>query len=192
MASILDFGIPVGGTGVLQPKLTNKWQVVFKGIGNNTNSQALTSQCTNVSRPSVNWGEVEMHRYNRVAYAMSKYTFDELKITVEDDLNSLASAIITQQIQRQQLIVGGGGPWLATAASGSDYKFGLVLQQLDGNEQVIEEWHYEGCWIKGADYGEADYTQGEILKINLTLRYDMVRQIILDSGSSGIALGGPS
>ena len=121
---------------------------------------------------------------------MSKYAFDAARMSVEDDLNSLASNAIQQQITRQQQLIGSGAPFLATAASGSEYKFGMVLQQLNGNDTVIEEWAYEGCWIKGSDYGEGDYSSTEAMKITLEIRYDMVRQSIKQTGSTGLATGG--
>lgn len=190
MATSLDFGMPAGISGVLQPKLAHKWQVVFKGFGNGVETQHLTSQVITCSRPNINWEEVTMHRYNGQAYAMSKYAFDAARMTVEDDLNSLASNAIQQQLTRQQHLIGSGAPFLATAASGSEYKFGMVLQQLNGNDTIIEEWAYEGCWIKGSDYGEGDYSSTEAMKITLEIRFDMVRQSIKQTGSTGVATGG--
>lgn len=190
MATSLDFGMPAGISGVLQPKLAHKWQVVFKGFGGGVDTQPLTSQLVTCSRPNINWEEVTMHRYNGQAYAMSKYSFEAAKLTVEDDLNSIASNAIQQQINRQQQLIGSGAPYLATAAAGSEYKFGMVLQQLNGNDVIIEEWAYEGCWIKQASYGEADYASNDALKISLDIRFDMVRQIIKQTGSTGLATGG--
>lgn len=190
MATSLDFGMPAGISGVLQPKLAHKWQVVFKGFGGGVDTQPLTSQLVTCSRPNINWEEVTMHRYNGQAYAMSKYSFEAAKLTVEDDLNSIASNAIQQQINRQQKLIGSGAPYLATAAAGSEYKFGMVLQQLNGNDVIIEEWAYEGCWIKQAGYGEADYASNDALKISLDIRFDMVRQIIKQTGSKGLATGG--
>lgn len=190
MATSLDFGVPAGISGVLQPKLAHKWQVVFKRFGSGVDTQPLTSQVITCTRPNINWEEVTMHRYNGQAYAMSKYTFEPMRMTVEDDLNSLASNAIQQQSTRQQQLIGTGAPYLATAASGSEYKFGVVLQQLNGNDVVIEEWLYEGCWIKGCDYGEGDYSSSEAMKIVMEIRFDMVRQSIKQSGSSGLATGG--
>ena len=190
MATSLDFGVPAGISGVLQPKLAHKWQVVFKNFGGSVDTQPLTSQVVTCTRPNINWDEVTMHRYNGEAYAMSKYSFEPARLTVEDDLNSISSNAIQQQITRQQHLIGSGAPYLATAAAGSEYKFGMVLQQLNGDDIVIEEWLYEGCWIKGADYGEGDYSSPDIMKITLEIRYDMVRQNIKQTGSSGLATGG--
>ena len=80
--------------------------------------------------------------------------------------------------------------FLETKVSGTEYKFGMVIQKLNGNDTVIEEWAYEGCWIKGSDYGEGDYSSTEAMKITLEIRYDMVRQSIKQTGSTGLATGG--
>lgn len=192
MATINDFGVPQGGNGLLQPKLSFKWRVTFNGLGGGINSQPVTLNARTVSRPNIQFEEVAQHRYNGVAYVPGKYSFEDLRLMIEDDLNNLATNVIQQQLNRQQQLIGAGAPWLAHTASASDLKFGLVLTQLDGNEQPVEEWHYEGCWLKNVNYGELDYSASDFVRIDMTIRFDIVRQVLLNSGSSGLSLGGPA
>ncbi len=193
MASLVDFGVPRGGAGILQPKLQFKWEVVFVGIGGGgVNSQPLTLSAKTCSRPNINWEEYTIHRYNTVSYVMGKYSFDELSITFDDDVKNLATNVIQQQITRQQQLIGAGAPWLAHSASGSDYKFGVVCRQLDGNEQSVEEWHYEGCWIKNSNYNDLDYSSSDAATITTSIRFDIVRQVLMNANTSGLALGGTS
>jgi hypothetical protein len=150
-------------------------------------------QATNVSRPSLDFNEVALHRYNSVAYVAGKHSFGDLSLTVEDDVTSSASAVIQEQLQRQQWLIGVEGQWLATAGEGSLYKFVTYLDQLDGNDQVIERWVYEGCWIKSSNYGELDYSSSDQVTISLTIRFDHVRQDIVNfkySDGPGVATGG--
>lgn len=191
MSTINDIGIPGVGTGIHHPKQKNRWRVTFANMGGGTDSQPLSMQAVNVNRPSLNFEEVPLHRYNSVAYVGGKHTWDELKLTVEDDVTGSASAVIQAQLQKQQWLIGAEGQWLAAAGEGSIYKFVTYLDQLNGNDQVIEKWTIEGCWVKGVAYGDLDYSSGEAVKIEMTLRFDNARQDLggYDQGP-GIATGG--
>jgi hypothetical protein len=83
------------------------------------------------------------------------------------------------------------GRWLNTAATGSDYKFGVKLEGLDGDELVVERWILEGTMIQAADFGDLDYSASEAATIQLTLRFDHARSDnVGDLTGLGTALGG--
>ena len=63
MATINDIGIPGIGTGILQTKLKNLWRVTFANLGGGVDSQPLSLQAVNITRPSISFEEVELHRY---------------------------------------------------------------------------------------------------------------------------------
>ena len=65
----------------------------------------------------------------------------------------------------------------------------MVLEMLDGNEAVTESWKYEGCFFSAVDWGDVDYSTGEKMTINLTVRYDHARQVLVSS-VVGSAIGG--
>ena len=115
-----------------------------------------------------------------------------MTLTFEDDVSGTASRVVQDQLQGQQWLVGSEGQWLAARGEGSLYKFVTTIDQLDGNEQVIEEWIIEGCWIQTNDWGDLDYSASEVVTITLTIRYDHARQLIggYDQGQ-GVATGGP-
>lgn len=194
MATLANLGIPGAGSGILHPKLKNKWRVTFHDMARlvpGTNSRNLTMQAITVTRPQLEFTEVELHRYNSVAYIAGKHTWSAMSLTVEDDLTGLASKVVKGQLETQQRLVGVDldGRWLNTAATGSDYKFGLTLEQLDGDEGVVEKWILEGVMLQAADFGDLDYSASEAATIALTLRFDHARSI--DSGEGyGTALGG--
>jgi hypothetical protein len=78
---------------------------------------------------------------------------------------------------------------LNTEATASSYKFGVVIEALDGNETITETWKLEGCYIASVDYGEFDFSTSDASTISLSLRFDNARQ---EHGSevSGTAVGG--
>jgi hypothetical protein len=195
MSTLSQMGIPAAGFGMLQPKMSNKWQVTFTRFANlvASNAKDITRQAVTISRPSLAFDEVKMHRYNSTAYVAGKYEWEAIDLEIEDDITGLASTAIQAQLQTQQRLIGGdlpnAGNWLNSAASGSDYKFGMTIQMLDGNEGVLEEWKLEGCWIKTSNYGELNYENNEIVKIKLNIRFDHARQTLSGQGY-GTALGG--
>lgn len=191
MATINDIGIPGVGTGILQPKLKNRWRVTFANLGGGVDSQPMSMQAINVTRPVLNFEEVQLDRYNSRAWIASKHMFEPMTLTLEDDVTGSASKVLQEQIQKQQWLTGAEGPWLATAGEGSLYKFVTYLDLMDGNEQVIEKWTVEGCWFQNIDYTDLDYTASEAVQITCTIRYDHARQDIGGySQGEGVATGG--
>lgn len=190
MATLSQVGIPGVGFGILMPKLKNKWRVTFSGIGDGSGASTdLSMQAVTVTRPNLTFEQVKLDRYNSTAYVAGKHEWEPMNLVVQDDITGLATSIIQSQLEMQQLLIGASGPWLATAATASAYKFGIKLDQLDGNETVVEQWLVEGCWIAGSDYGELDYAASEVVTISLQIRFDHARQVI-DQNSLGTAIGG--
>lgn len=191
MSTINDIGIPGVGTGIYHPKQKNRWRVTFANMGGGSDSQPVSMQAIKVNRPTLNFEEVALHRYNSVAYVAAKHAWEEMKLTLEDDVTGSASAVIQAQLQKQQWLVGAEGQWLAASGEGSLYKFVTYLDQLDGNDQVIEKWTVEGCWLKSANYGENDYSTGEAIQLELSIRFDHARQNLGGyAQGQGIATGG--
>lgn len=194
MATLSQMGVPQAGFGILHPKQKYRWQVTFTNLARlvpGVSSRDLTRQATIIDRPQLEFSEVPIHRYNSVAYVAGKYEWSPLNLTVEDDLTGLASAAIQGQLETQQRLIGGDlpGQWLNSAATGSDYKFGLTLEQLDGDEGVVEKWLVEGCFIKSVNYGNLDSSSSDAVTIELVVRFDHARQILTGQGY-GTALAG--
>lgn len=191
MSTINDMGIPNVGTGILQPKQKHKWRVTLANFGGGADSQPVSMQAVNATRPNLNFEEVQLDRYNARAFIAGKYTWEPMTLTLEDDVTGTASQVVQQQLQSQQWLTGAEGPWLASAGEGSLYKFVLYLDMLDGNEQVVEKWTVEGAWIQNIDYTDLDYSSSEAQQITLTIRYDHARQNLGGYGQGeGNALGG--
>lgn len=191
MATINDIGIPGVGSGILQPKLKNRWRVTFANLGGGADSQPLSMQAITMTRPTLNFEEIQLDRYNSRAWVAGKYTFEPVTLTVEDDVTGTASQVINEQLQAQQWLIGAEGQWLAAAGEGAAYKYVTYLDLLDGNDQVIEKWTLEGCWLQNVDYTDLDYSASEAVQINMTIRYDHARQDIGGySQGEGVATGG--
>jgi len=112
MATITDFGIASNYRGILQPKLKNRWRVTFVQIGGGlADARDLSMQAVSVSRPQLDFDEVEIHRYNSISFVASKHKWSECSISFEDDVTSGATKVIRDQLEKQQLLVApGAGP----------------------------------------------------------------------------------
>lgn len=194
MATLSQMGIPGAGFGILHPKQKHRWQVTFVGLARlvpGANAREITRQATTITRPNLSFEEVPIHRYNSVAYVAGKHTWEPISLTLEDDITGLASYAVQGQLETQQRLIGADlpGEWLNAAATGSDYKFGTILEALDGNEGVVERWKIEGCFLMSADYGDLDYSASDAATITLQIRYDHARQELTGQGY-GTALNG--
>jgi hypothetical protein len=191
VSTINDIGIPGIGSGILHPKHKNRWRVTFANMGGGTDSQPVSMQAITINRPKLTHEKITLHRYNSVAYVAAKHSWEAMALTLQDDVLGTASTVIQAQEQKQQWLIGAEGQWLAAAGEGSLYKFVTYLDMLDGNEQVIEKWTMEGCWIENVDYGELDYSTGEPVTISLQISFDHARQNIGGyTQGPGIATGG--
>lgn len=191
MATINDIGIPGVGSGILQPKKKNIWRVTFANLGGGADSQPLSMQAKTITRPRLSFEEVKLDRYNSVAYIAGKHSWEPITLVVEDDITGSATTVLQAQLQKQQWLIGAEGQWLASAGEGSLYKFVTYLDSMDGNDQSVEKWTIEGCYIQAANWGDLDYTTGEPVTIELTLRYDHARQSIGGyTQGPGVATGG--
>lgn len=194
MATLSQVGIAGVGNGVLQPKAKNRWRVIFNGLGGSSGASSstpndLSLQVITASRPSLSFEEIQLDRYNSRVYVMGKHTFEPATLTVEDDITNRATHAIQSQLEMQQRLIGASGPWLNAAPTAFSYKFAMQLEMLDGNEAVVEQWIYEGASIQAVNWGDVDYSTGEKVTIDLTIRFDHARQI-LQSTVTGSAIGG--
>jgi hypothetical protein len=191
VSTINDIGIPGIGTGILHPKHKNRWRITFANMGGGYDSQPVSMQAIKVNRPHLKFEKVTLHRYNSIAYIAAKHSWEVMNLTIQDDVTGTASRVIQAQQQKQQWLIGAEGQWLAAAGEGSLYKFVTYLDMLDGNDQVIEKWTVEGCWIEDTDWGELAYEEGNPVEIQLQVSYDHARQVLGGyKQGPGIATGG--
>lgn len=191
MSTINDIGIPGVGSGILHPKQKNRWRVTFANMGGGTDSQPVSMQAISIERPKLTFAKVDLHRYNSVSYIASKHSWDPVTLVIQDDVTGTASTVIQAQLQKQQWLIGAQGQWLAAAGEGSLYKFVAYVDTLDGNDQVIETWTHEGCWIETINWDTLEYNTGDPVQITISMSYDHARQVLGGySQGPGIATGG--
>lgn len=168
--TLSKFGVPMDGVnlGILHPKQKYRFRVVFAGFGINLNLLSLTQNVMTCTRPKVSQEEVKLDSYNSVAWIAGKHTFETVEIKLRDDLTNSVVSVIGAQIQKQM------NHFEQTSAStGIDYKFTMEIHSLDGtNNDEVEVWFLEGCWLKDVQYSDSDYASADAQEITLTIRFD--------------------
>jgi hypothetical protein len=174
MADLTQFGVPTaGGNSMVMPKLQYRFRVQLYNFGlGNGSTLELTQNVVSVNRPSLTHDEVTLDAYNSKVYLAGKHTWEPITLTVRDDINNTVTKQIASQLQKQL----NQGTQSAPVA-GRDYKFGMVIEQLDGGNgptgpTVLETWSLNGCFIQNANYGENNYATSDVMQITLQIRFD--------------------
>lgn len=183
--TLTNFGVPTGITGntgrdrggLLMPKLKYRFRVMvfnFGATGTDAHANAIdfTQQVISTGKPKITHETVELHTYNSRAYVAGKHQWEEITITLRDDISNSVNRLAGSQLQRQM-----NHFEQTTFGAGINYKFDTVIDVLDGgNVHFLERWFLEGCWLSNIGYGDMDYATSEAQTIELTVRYDNATQ----------------
>jgi hypothetical protein len=188
MANLSKFGIPLDGNklGILHPKQKYRFRVVWQNFGENNGLREMTQNVVTCTRPKITYNEVELHSYNSVAWVQGKHTFETIEITLRDDITNAVISSVGAQVQKQM-----NHFEQTSAVAGINYKFAMEIHSLDGtdNEQ-LESWVLDGCWITGAAYGDGDYASGDANIVTLTIRFDNATNVSGPNTNQGTTVGG--
>ena len=162
--------------GLLMPKLSYRFRVIFENFGVSTPRTELTKQVIDFKRPQVTFDEITIPIYNSNLYLAGKYKWATTTCNLRDDASGAVSRLVGEQLQKQMDFLE-----MASAASGIDYKFTTRYEVLDGGNgaatpTVLETWELYGCYLEGADYGSSSYADSKAMQIGLTIRYDNANQ----------------
>ena len=145
---------------LLMPKLQYRFRVAFTnfGIGSDAEgSVTLTRQVIDVARPQLQFAKITVPVYNSQIYLAGKHSWQPLTCNIRDDASGIVSKAVGAQLQRQLDFYE-----QASAASGSDYKFQMNIDILDGGNGVkdptiLEQWELAGCYLEQANYNQLNY-----------------------------------
>ena len=173
--------------GLLMPKLQYRFRVTLENFGVSTPTTELTKQVIDVTRPVVNFEEIEIPVYNSRAYLAGKHAWDPITLNLREDVNNNVQKLVGEQLQKQFDFFEQSG-----AASGIDYKFVTRIEILDGGNgantpNVLDTFELYGCFIQNANYNSLAYSANEPVTVSLSIRYDNAIQS--QGGGIGTAVG---
>lgn len=174
--------------GLLMPKLQYRFRVTLENFGVSTPTTELTKQVMDVTRPVVNFEEIEIPVYNSRAYLAGKHAWDPITLNLREDVNNNVQKLVGEQLQKQFDFFE-----MSSAASGSDYKFVTRIEILDGGNganapTVLETFELYGCYVENANYNTLNYATSEPVTVALSIRYDNAIQTPQGTGI-GTAVG---
>jgi hypothetical protein len=141
-----------------EPKRQHRWVFALEGIDSYLVSKA--------SRPTFTGGEITIPWINSTRYLAKKFTFGTIGITLHDPIAPSGAQQVMEWLRTHQEMVSG------RAGYADFYKRDCQLKMIDPVGTVVELWDFKGAFITTANYGAVDYGTDEIMKIELTLRFD--------------------
>jgi len=168
MAVLDKLSVPVDGEnqGTLMPKLQYRFRVNFINLGA-TDTKFATNNVVSVTRPNLT---------SRI-YLAGKHSWEPVTVELRDDVNSLTSTLMDQQVAKQIDMANQSSP-----QAGVSYKFQLDIENLNGgnpNPEVLDTWRLSGCYIANLTYNETNYASGgEFQTMSVQIRYDNAEHII--------------
>lgn len=194
-SSISRMSVPTGSDGagnpqgLLMPKLSYRFRILFENLGVSATTAELTKQVVDFTRPQVNFPEIVVPIYNSTVYLAGKPAWQPVTVNIRDDATGEVSRLVGEQIQKQFDF-----SEQASAASGSDYKFKTVCQILDGargvsSPNILESWELYGCYVADANYNSLNYGENNAMQITLQIRFDNAVQTPLDGDGPAYGIG---
>jgi hypothetical protein len=168
--------------GLLMPKLQYRFRVTLENFGVSNETQELTKQVIDASRPTISFENQELHVYNSKVNIAGKHSWNEITVNLRDDVNGNVTKLVGEQLQKQFDFFE-----QASAASGIDYKFTQRLEILDGGNgvnapNVLETWEIYGAYLTSVDYGSVAYASSDPVTVALTIMYDNAIQTPVGTG----------
>lgn len=170
MAIITNLSVPTeksGNTATLMPKLAYRFRVSFLY----DSDQLITSNVISVTRPVLSHEPVTIDAYNSKIKLAGKHTWEDVTMTLRDDVNSNVIKQIELQIQKQIDMSD-----QSATLSGANYKFQAKIESLDGANgsaaKALDTWVLDGCYIVNYQPGENNYATSDATQISITISYD--------------------
>ena len=192
ISSLSRFTVPIPGgqsatsQGLLMPKLKYRFRVLMDNFGVTKPTTELTKQVMTVARPNVQFDMQTVDVYNSKIFYAGKHTWQPITLTVRDDVNGQVSRLVGEQVQKQFDMLE-----QVSAASGSDYKFTMRIEILDGGNgaqdpSVLETFELYGCFLTDVNYNELTYAESAPVDIQMSIQYDNALQLNGAGNPTGI------
>ena len=158
--------------GLLMPKLSYRFRVIFENFGVSTPRTELTKQVMDFKRPTLTFDPIDIPIYNSVLKLAGKYKWSDVTCNLRDDASGAVSRLVGEQLQKQMDFLE-----MASAASGIDYKFTTRYEVLDGGNgastaRILETWELYGSYVESVNYNTLAYNTSDPVTITLNVRYD--------------------
>lgn len=175
VSTLSNISVPINDANetLLMPKLQYRFRVQLNrfGLSGSTTSD-ITKQVVDVTRPNLTFEQITIDSYNSRSYLAGKHTWEPVTLNIREDAENKVQKLVAEQLQKQYDFYN-----QSSASSGSDYKFGMIIEILDGGNgantaNVLETFELVGAYIESANYNSLNYATNDPVTIALSIRYD--------------------
>lgn len=133
------------------------------------------------SRPSFSFKETEVNHLTETIYFAGRPDWKPLKVTLFDTmvkLNPVAQwiswvyGITNNKRNFQTNTYYGSQEFSRQPEPAKKFKRDVTVTSLDGVGNPLEQWFYYNAWPQEVEFGDFDMTSTDVMRVNLTLRYD--------------------
>ncbi len=133
------------------------------------------------SRPSFSFKETEVNHLTETIYFPGRPDWKPLKVTLYDTMHktnpvvewiSFVYGATNNSRNFKTGVYYGGLEWASFPDPARKFKRDVTVTALDGIGNPLEQWYYYNAWPQEVDFGEHDMTSSDVMRINMTLRYD--------------------
>lgn len=157
------------------PMRNYRWQLQIRGMTSDGSDIVWWAKTVNV--PSWDMSEVEHDYFDNKYYFPGRVTWQDVEVTLVDPVTPSSVDLTNKILEASGYNVPtkpeSGKKTLAKSKAANQNAMGdFVLQLLDADGNIKEEWRLKNAFIKAAKYGDLDYSNDDLRQISLTIKYD--------------------
>lgn len=145
-----------------------RWMFNIKGVCGEPGSNTPLLPPGKSGRPSLSFKEIDAQHITETVYFPGKPEWKPISITLYDTKERFNP--VTQWIKKIYEVDETTVNW--SPSVGTNFKRECSIDLYDGVGNIIEEWKLENVWPISIDFGDLDYSNSDILTVELQLRYD--------------------
>lgn len=121
------------------------------------------------ARPSYSFKELDVQHLSEQIYFPGKIDYKSMSVTLYDD--TYKNEPILNPVYNWILQFYNPKTGIYRSSTGG-FKKNATITMYDGCGVALESWTYENAWPQEVNFGEVDMGTNDIMKIDLTLRFD--------------------
>ncbi len=152
------------------PKRGFRFIIRFEGM----NREQIVWFAKKVAKPSYTLTESKHSYLNHNFYFPGRVEWDTISMTLVDPVSPNAAAQTNALVVASGYQIPGNSDDLASISKGKSVAaIGyLIIEQIDSNNQIVEQWTVKNPFIKSVKFGELAYENDDLSEIELEIRYD--------------------
>jgi len=152
------------------PKRGFRFVIRFQGM----NRDEIVWFAKKVAKPSYTLTESKHSYLNHNFYFPGRVEWDTISMTLVDPVSPNAAAQTNALVVASGYQIPGNSDDLASISKGKAVAaIGyLIIEQIDSNNQIVEQWTVKNPFIKSVKFGELAYDNDDLSEIELEIRYD--------------------